>query len=108
MTSSERELGTLFDLDGSTAIVTGGASGLGRQIARGLDAYGASVVVADIDREGAEETVEDLADDALAVEADVTDRASLEALRDRTLATYDAYDVVFNLPGINTRVPAFE
>ncbi|MFB6130974.1 MAG: SDR family NAD(P)-dependent oxidoreductase [Salinigranum sp.] len=108
MEATAGSLGSLFELDGKTAIVTGGASGLGRQIARGLDAFGASVVVADVDVDGAEETVADLGSGALAVEADVTDVASIERLRDRTLATYDSYEVVFNVPGINTRVPAFE
>ena len=108
MTSTGAALGTLFDLDGRTAVVTGGASGLGRQIARGLDAFGASVVVADVDDAGARETVDDLEGEALAVETDVTDRASLERLRDETREAFDGYDVVFNVPGINTRVPAFE
>lgn len=108
MRTSPGELGSLFDLDGRTAIVTGGASGLGRQIALGLDAFGATVVVADVDVPGAEETVAELAPDALAVEADVTDRGSVERLRERTLDAFGSYEVVFNVPGVNTRLPAVE
>ena len=108
MHTPPEELGSLFDLDGRTAIVTGGASGLGRQIAYGLDAFGATVVVADVDLDGAEETVAALGDGALAVEADVTDRESLEALRDRVVDEYGGYEVVFNVPGTNTRLPALE
>ena len=99
---------SLFDMDGKTAIVTGGASGLGRQIALGMDDFGATVVVADVDVTGAEETVDELGADATAIETDVTDTASLERLRDRTLEAFGSYDAVFNVPGINTRVPAFE
>lgn len=108
MASTLDTLGGLFDLTESTAIVTGGASGLGRQIARGLDAFGASVVVADIDLAGARETLSDLDGDGRAVETDVTDRSSLEGLRDETLDAFGSYEVVFNVPGTNTRVPAFE
>lgn len=108
MNTARENLATLFDLDGRTAIVTGGASGLGRQIAYGLDAFGASVVVADVDVPGAEATVENLGDDAVPIEADVTDRDSVERLRDRVLDEFGAYEVVFNVPGINTRVPAFQ
>lgn len=108
MESPEGNIRSLFRLDGTTAIVTGGASGLGREIARGLDAFGATVVVADIDVSGAEETVADLGADATAVEVDVTDRSSLERLRDRTIDVAGSYEIVFNVPGTNTRVPALE
>lgn len=102
------EYASLFDLEGKTVVVTGGASGLGREIAYGMDAFGASVVVGDIDVEGARETVEELDGDALVVECDVTDDDSVERLRKRTVAEYGAYDVVFNIPGTNTRLPALE
>ena len=108
MNTPREELGSLFDLDGRTAIVTGGASGLGREIAYGLSAFGAAVVVADVDVPGAEATVDELDGDALAVEADVTDRDSLSRLRKRTLHAFGSYEVVFNVPGTNTRVPALE
>ena len=108
MASTRDTLRGMFDLTESTAIVTGGASGLGRQIARGLDAFGASVVVADVDVSGARETLARLDGDGRVVETDVTDRSSLEGLRDETLNAFGSYEVVFNVPGTNTRIPTLE
>lgn len=108
MHTPRADLDGLFDLDGRTAIVTGGASGIGRQIAYGLDAFGASVVVADVDVPGAEATTAALEHDALVVETDVTDLDSLAGLRERTLDAFGGYEVLFNVPGVNTRVPALD
>lgn len=104
----ETDPGALFDLSEVTAIVTGGASGLGRAIAIGLDAHGADVVVADIDLEGAEEVVGVLGDDARAFETDVTDAGALDALREAVLEEVGDYDAVVNLPGINVREPVLD
>ena len=65
----------LFDLAGRSAIVTGGARGLGRAMASGLASYGANVAIADIDLEGAEKAAKEIrcADvESLAISADVT------------------------------------
>ncbi len=104
---SEKDLGP-FDLTGKTAIVTGGGSGLGKEIACGIAAAGGAVVVADIDHESAEDTVTRIDGDALAVEVDVTDRAALEQLKDDTIDAFGSYEIVFNIPGINTRLPVLE
>ena len=96
---------SLFSLEDRTAIVTGGASGLGREIARGLDAVGATVIVADIDHAAGTEVADDLGEESLAVEVDVRSTNSLQQLRERALEATGGYDVVFNIPGINTRVP---
>lgn len=101
-------LETLFDLDGKTAVVTGGGSGLGREIARGLAAHGAAVVVADVDVEAAEGVADELGPNAVAVEADVTDRESLIRLQEKTIDRFGGYETVFNIPGINTRVPVLK
>lgn len=97
----------MFDLDGEVAVVTGGASGLGRAIALGFDARGAAVAVVDIDAEGAEEVAAEL-DDGTAVEADVTDASSLTRAKESVLDAHGDYGVVCNLPGINIRKPALE
>lgn len=97
-----------FGLDGKTAIVTGAASGLGRAIALGFAAQGASVVCADIDEPGARAAAASAAGDVTAVHVDVTDSDSLERLRDRTRTEYGSYDIVCNIPGTNTRKPVVD
>jgi len=99
---------SMFDLDGKTAIVTGAASGLGRAIALGFAARGASVVCADIDEAGARDVADAVNGDAMAAHVDVTDAASLEGLRDRVQTEYGTYDVLCNIPGINTRKAVLE
>ncbi|MFC7228778.1 SDR family oxidoreductase [Salinirubellus salinus] len=88
--------------ENQTVFVTGGGSGIGRETALRCAREGATVVVADVDREGGEETVaaiEDLAGDADAVELDVTDA---DAVRDAVDAAADTHglDVMVNNAGI--------
>jgi enoyl-[acyl-carrier protein] reductase III len=88
---------TVRDLEGRVALVTGGASGIGRAIATGLAARGANLVVAYLrNRAAAEETcaaAEDHAVKALAVRANVGDEAHLDALFDRVGETFGRLDV---------------
>lgn len=100
--------GALFDLAGTTAVVVGGASGLGRAIAIGLAAHGATVAIGDIDVDGARTVIDVCGGDGAAFEADVTDAASLTSFRRAVIEAYDGYDVVVVLPGINERVPLLE
>lgn len=101
----------LFDLSGRVALVTGAASGLGRQIALGLASFGADVAVADIDLPGAESTaeaVETMARTARAVQVDVSDWAQVERMVEEVLKQYGRLDICFNVPAINVRKPALE
>lgn len=85
------------------AIVTGGASGIGRATARRFADEGARVVVADLDVEGAEETVDLIESDdgeAMALEVDVTDEADVSTLVSETVETYGPPDFAFNNAGI--------
>ena len=90
-------------LAGQTAIVTGGGSGIGAAICRGLAAEGAAVVVADVSAEGAAATAADITGAggrALAVPTDVSDPASVQRLVERALAEFDAVDILVNDAGI--------
>jgi NAD(P)-dependent dehydrogenase (short-subunit alcohol dehydrogenase family) len=92
-------------LKGRVALVTGGASGLGRATATTLAAAGAHVVVADVDAAGSKETRSRIADAGGSVDVvalDVTDdgnrRAVIAQLFDRH---GDAFDVLVNVAGID-------
>lgn len=98
----------LFDLSGRTAVVTGAASGLGRAIALGLDAYGAQVVLADKNVEGAEEVRAGLHQTSTVIGVDVTDPAQVTAMVQATLNERGAIDIAFIMPGINVRKPALD
>ena len=85
-----------FSLRGRTAIVTGAVGLLGREHCLALGEAGANVVVTDLDAGACDAVANDLrARDVpvLALAADITDRASLEQLRDATLARFGAIDI---------------
>jgi len=84
------------EFDGLVAAVTGGASGIGAAIARRLMTDGARVAVLDRD-------VSDPPEGVLAVQADVTDDASVRAAVDRVLQEWDRLDVLVNNAGIGAQ-----
>jgi NAD(P)-dependent dehydrogenase (short-subunit alcohol dehydrogenase family) len=91
-------------LEGKVAIVTGSASGIGRASAQAFAAAGAKVVVADIDRNGGEETARLIRSDggeAVHVTVDVTDEASVAAMVDATVGHYGRLDAAHNNAGIS-------
>jgi NAD(P)-dependent dehydrogenase (short-subunit alcohol dehydrogenase family) len=86
-------------LDGRVAIVTGAARGLGRVISVGVAAAGATVVAADLDIEGARQTVEMIADrdeSALALHVDVADERSVQEMTEVTLRRFGRIDILVN------------
>ena len=90
-------------LEGRTAIVTGGAHGLGRAYSERFAAEGARVVVADIDGAGAGELVsllEESGAQALSLTVDVTDEGSVAVMASETTARYGGVDVLVNNAGI--------
>jgi 2-deoxy-D-gluconate 3-dehydrogenase len=93
-----------FRLDGSVALVTGAAGGLGSAFAAAMAEAGADVVVADVDAEGAAMVADDLESrtDAatLALDVDVTDEAAVEGMVAATLDRFGRLDAAFANAGI--------
>jgi len=90
-----------FDLGGRVAVVTGGNGGIGLGMARGLAAAGAIVVVAGRDAKKSAAAAKEIGGDA--IEADVKNEASLEALIAETAKRHGRLDILVNNAGINIR-----
>ncbi|MGA9013856.1 MAG: SDR family NAD(P)-dependent oxidoreductase [Acetobacteraceae bacterium] len=85
-----------------TAIVTGGASGIGQAAARRLFAEGANVVVVDVNDDGAHGVAESLGDAerAYAVALDITDRARVHQMMEQAAAQFGHLHALVNCAGI--------
>lgn len=93
-------------LKDKVAIVTGAAAGIGEATALFFSELGANVVVLDRDREGAKAVAARI--DGLPIEADMRNRASLEAAVNATLERFGRIDILINNAGIYPRQPFLE
>ncbi|HET9092938.1 MAG TPA: 3-oxoacyl-ACP reductase [Acidimicrobiales bacterium] len=86
-------------LEGKVAVITGGASGIGRASVRRFAAEGADVVVADLDEAAGSALADEVG--GLFVRADVTDPGDVEAMYDAAVSHFGGLDVCFNNAGIS-------
>jgi NAD(P)-dependent dehydrogenase (short-subunit alcohol dehydrogenase family) len=92
---------TLFDLAGRSALVVGAGRGIGAEAARGLAAFGAHVVCADVDVDAVEAVAAEIGDTASAHQLDLLDAASIDAVAD----VVGGPDILVTTPAINVRKP---
>ncbi len=85
------------ELDGRTAIVTGGATLIGRGAVYALHAAGASVAVADIDEEGGRSLAEELGERVLFERTDIRDDAQIEKFVNGAARQFGGIDILVNL-----------
>jgi 2-deoxy-D-gluconate 3-dehydrogenase len=93
----------MFDLTGRVAIVTGGNGGIGLGMATALHGAGAAVVIAGRNKEKSAKAVAALGERARAIEVDVADEASVQALVARSVDAFGRIDILVNNAGIAIR-----
>jgi rhamnulose-1-phosphate aldolase/alcohol dehydrogenase len=98
------------ELAGRVAVITGGASGIGRATARLLARRGAHVVVADLNEEGAQQVADDLVAAhgvrrAIAIPVDVTSEAAVGRMVAETVHAYGGLDILVASAGLATSAP---
>ncbi len=101
----------MFDVSKKSAIVTGAASGIGLELARGLAKAGAHVACVDQNIPGAESTAAAIGNAggrAVAVAADVTDAGAVRAMVDQVAGAFGGVDILVNCAGVNSQAPAEE
>jgi gluconate 5-dehydrogenase len=100
---------TLFSLEGRSALITGGARGIGSSIGEAFVDLGAKVAIVDIDEARGREQTARLRERGGEVEflaADITVSSRVESVFDAVLSRFGTLDVVVNNAGVSARVPA--
>ncbi|HAI64168.1 MAG TPA: short-chain dehydrogenase [Acidimicrobiaceae bacterium] len=88
----------------SVAVVTGGASGIGKGIVGALLRHGAKVVIADIEQSAIDETVAEMSahGDVAGIRTDITDEASVKALADAVYERHGKVNLLYNNAGVTS------
>ena len=93
----------MHEFSGRTAVITGGASGIGLAVAQRLGAEGMNLVLADIEAPVLAQVVRTFEADGvtvLGIETDVSDRVSVLAMRDQTIERFGTVEFLFNNAGV--------
>ena len=98
-----------MEIEGKVALVTGGASGIGRATAIALADAGAAVVIADVDEGGGDtqRKIEDAGGRAAFLRTDVTRQGDIERMIAFAEETFGALHILHNNAGVNTGWPRF-
>lgn len=88
----------------SVAVVTGGASGIGKGIVGALLRQGAKVVIADIEQSAIDETVAEMSEhgEVTGIQTDITDEASVKALADAVYERHGKVNLLYNNAGVTS------
>jgi 2-hydroxycyclohexanecarboxyl-CoA dehydrogenase len=98
----------MFELTGKTAIVTGGARGIGKGISMTLARQGANVVIADLLLDAAQETAAEImktGSNAMAVQTDIADLASVKTMVEKAKSEFGKIDILVNNAGWDRMKP---
>jgi NAD(P)-dependent dehydrogenase (short-subunit alcohol dehydrogenase family) len=93
-------------VEGKVALVTGGASGIGRATALTFAREGAKLIIADMNEDGGQQTVHMITEkggEAMFVQVDVSQATAVEAMISKTVETYGRLDCAHNNAGIGSR-----
>jgi NAD(P)-dependent dehydrogenase (short-subunit alcohol dehydrogenase family) len=99
-----------MELQGKVAVITGGGSGIGRATSKALAEAGASVIVADMNPDGGNETVTAIRDSsgkADFIQTDVRRRPDIDAMVAFAESTFGGLDILYNNAGVSTPQPRF-
>ncbi|MCD4751867.1 MAG: SDR family oxidoreductase [Anaerolineaceae bacterium] len=100
---------SLFNLSGKTAVITGGAGVLGSMMSKGLSTEGVKVAILDIFLEQAQKLAEEINNnggEAISIQCDVLDKASIETAAQQVLDTFGCIDILINGAGGNKKQAA--
>ena len=92
-------------LEGKSALITGAARGIGHHFATAYVAEGARVAIADINGEGAQATADELGDQAIAIEMDVTVQDSIDAAIATATEAFGGIDILVNNAAVFSAAP---
>ncbi len=107
-TATETHFPEVFSLKGKTALITGGGSGIGFDIAKCMIAAGAQVVITGRRESALQEAVSNLGERAQFVVNDVAELDTLDQLVEQIETNYGPIDILVNNAGINMKKPALE